>query len=427
MATVFQVIQDNRPRIQSVFACSLVVLGIVPLLPYIVGTVYVNAGAIRVSKAWAGAESFSCSCSATQSGSVEPRALDYLLSGISWTGGNPRSNYLLAMTYAKLGDYNTALGMLRSLLEAGSDARVQLCMGDIYDAMGFSAQAREAWFMSGAAGVFLRRAKLAIANRNPNQASVNLALTFRLMDKYGYYHRLAVTYLALGKLQRDVGMEQESLVSLAQATAVYDQALVTDTVENQEKIMFRIWRAQSFRERQMYAQAVDELKQIVMVEPTGRAYAELAVTYGYLRSWAEAVRTFRIGLAGELGSEPSAFPYWIQLAIAYRENKEFALALEVLERVVQETSNPDWQAWAYTDMGITLAIQGNVLESLSPLHKAVVLNPDWVHPRFALASSLAALKRTSEACEQYRVIISLDPGNEWARLQLEHIQCPALP
>ena len=425
LSVFVHLIEMNGSLLKQSLVCTLLMLGIATILPKSVGVLFIDLGAIEVVKALSGSESFSCSGGqSTQTAQTAQTALDFLQVGIRWNCADTRANYLLARTFAQQGQYNSALDTLRELSQSTMDAVVHLCTGDIYDAMGSPNQAYAEWLLSSAGNIFLKRAEVSLAIRDTDSASENLSLAIRFLDRLFYSRRLADAYLALGIQYRELGKQQRGIAALEQATAVYDNVLATDNLDEQSRFTFRILRIQTLRERQMYAQAVEDLGQIVEVEPTGWAYAELGVTYAYLMNWAEAIRALRLGLQRDLGSDPSAFPYWIQLGIAYRQNDEYDAALRVLKQVAQETSSVDWQAWAYTEMGITLAVQGDVLESLSPLQRAVMLDPNWTHSRLALASSLATLKRTSEACEQYRTIISLDNDNEVASPQMTYLRCP---
>lgn len=153
-----------------------------------------------------------------------------------------------------------------------------------------------------------------------------------------------------------------------------------------------------------YIKAVALGEKAAAIQPSGQAYALIAINLLTLERHAEAL----IAADKALALSPNEanvliLSGWV-LALTGRANEAIAL----IERAIR--LNPITPNWYYGALGDALLLSGQGEEALVNLHKCADLAPDFVWCHLGLTVAYAELGKTEEAEREGLVVLGISPG-----------------
>lgn len=121
-------------------------------------------------------------------------------------------------------------------------------------------------------------------------------------------------------------------------------------------------------------------------------------------------------LKARIASKPSAENF-AELGNWYGDNRRFACAAQAFSQASRRRPGSPMYAYRW---GLSLSSAGEDLAALTPLRRAIQLDPGEVSPYLVLGSVLDRLKRSAEAEASYRKALAIDAHSEEALDALSH-------
>jgi len=216
----------------------------------------------------------------------------------------------------------------------------------------------------------------------------------------GAHHMLGKTYFMLGDFARSTAELQTALkitpkdydvaYTLALAYLKQHQFAPAQQIYNRmlkqfgDRAQLRIIFGRGYRETGFLAEAIEEFKKAVAVEPNfPRAHYYLGLTY-LLKDGAarlpDAEREFKI----ELDSHPDEYFANYYLGIVYLIDRKWDLAIPLLQKAVgTQPANPD----PYFQLGQAYQGAEKYSEAIEAFRKSITLNPELSHNDYQVATA----------------------------------------
>lgn len=220
----------------------------------------------------------------------------------------------------------------------------------------------------------------------------------------GLAPREAVIYGLLGEFDVDHGKFDEGIQMCTQSIALDPKSAAAAYFD----------RGTAYYNEKRYPEALADLKQAILINP---AMAEAYCNYGALmfaqQDFDKAIAMFN--KAAQLA--PSAITYF-NLAKAYQQKKNFSEALGNFKKAL--TMNPD-NYKPYVDIAIILEEQGNFGEATPYMEQALSMDSPDINLHGLWAGMLARHGKISDAVEEYRTILRINPNVGWAQQNLDKL------
>jgi tetratricopeptide (TPR) repeat protein len=261
---------------------------------------------------------------------------------------------------------------------------------------------------------------LAIAYFNAQQfgkalVPLNKALTSNSQNA-GAHHMMGKTYFMLGELRKSadellaalklvpndydvsytLGLVYLKQRQFAPAKRIYDRMLAQLGDRPQLRILF----GRAYRETDFLAEAIEELKSAIALDPhSPRVHYYLGLTY-LLKDGASRLDDAAAEFKVELASHPDEFFANYYLGIIYTIQRKWELATPLLEKSSNiQPKNPD----PYFYLGEAYQSTGKHDKAIEVLRKAIVFNPSLDHNEYQVSSAhyrlAQSLLRTGQAEE----------------------------
>ena len=386
---------DKRVQALLMGAGIIVAFAFVLLaLPGLASLAYLNLASIELSKAWAnGSSTFQPDDPhLDMAEALFQRAIDY-------DRANAQAYRNLGRVYSSKQEYADAVKvLLRSTELSAGDAFAHFELGKAYMAMSKEAEAIAAWRKGGAARCFAEMGKKHSEAKDFEQAEaafkLALAVDPNLAD--AYYFLAGISW------GRDQG----------QALWALERALEIDRKPSARRYFSE---GQIYLERQEWDAATEAFLKALGLDPD---WPNLHLFLGIaLRERGELERAEGEFLK-EIESNPASWPY-INLGHVYRDQGEYALALNCYERAIEiEPSNSKAHAWA----GRMYRGLDRSEEATLALKTAIRFDPATEWYLLDLARLYSDLGQFDDAIAQYQQILAINPDHIPAREEMERMR-----
>lgn len=138
--------------------------------------------------------------------------------------------------------------------------------------------------------------------------------------------------------------------------------------------------------------------------------------YGYMSTDKELMqkkfeRTSAI-LRSELEKDPENIYYWYQLSVTYGMYKDYAKAIECIEKAYQlyQKQQPESAMYIYTHMALMYQLAGNYKKVEEVCHESLTIKEGYLDIYYFLAEAQAVSSKKQEAIENYLKYLNLLDG-----------------
>lgn len=191
------------------------------------------------------------------------------------------------------------------------------------------------------------------------------------------------------------GISQRALRKPDLAYADYTKAAEL----NPKKPEYLVNRANASVDMKKVDDAMTDYAQAIKIDPTyGQAYAQRGILFDGQGRADDALRDFARSIELDPGYSE---PYYNRGTI-YSARKEYAKAIPDYEKYISLTTDPNYVADGYMNLGIAQFYTGNPQKAVDALTKVVELRPNWPNGYRARAMLYRELKKNDLAAADER-------------------------